>query len=252
MGKTFLNCEKPLLTAMLQYDNVEKTVGAIRNGLAEGAEAFGLQWESIPAELQTIDNFKKIISEMKDKPAYITNYRYSHNKGKTDEQLAEEMITLAENGGKLCDVMGDMFLRTEGELTMDPDAIQKQMEYIDKLHSKGAEVLMSSHVLKFASAEEVLKIAFEHKRRGADICKIVTGAETMEQQIENLRITNLLKNELGIPFLFLSGGECSIHRRLGMKLGCSLCLCVYEHYWGSTSTQPLLRTVKTIRDNIDF
>lgn len=50
----------------------------------------------------------------------------------------------------------------------------------------------------------------EHKRRGADISKIVTAAENMEQQIENLRITNLLKQELGIPFLFLSGGESTI------------------------------------------
>jgi hypothetical protein len=33
----------------------------------------------------------------------------------------------------------------------------------------------------------------------------------MEQQIENLRITDLLKRELEVPFLFLSGGECSLH-----------------------------------------
>ena len=39
--------------------------------------------------------------------------------------------------------------------------------------------------------------------RGADVSKIVTDANDMEQQIENLRITNLLKKELGIPFLLL-------------------------------------------------
>ena len=131
-------------------------------------------------------------------------------------------------------------------------AIDKQMKYIDSLHEKGAKVLMSSHVLKFNSAERVLEIAFEQKRRGADVVKIVTGAETMEEQIENLRITTLLKKELGIPFLFLSGGECSIHRRLGMKLGCSMCLCVYEHYSGSTPTQPLLKIAKKVRDDMGF
>ena len=74
----------------------------------------------------------------------------------------------------------------------------------------------------------------------------------MEQQIENLRITNLLKQELGAPFLFLSGGESTIHRRLGMKLGCCMSLCVYEHDSLSTASQPLLSTMKTIRDIIDF
>ena len=79
---------------------------------------------------------------------------------------------------------------------MDDGAIKKQMELIDKLHKCGAEVLMSSHVLKFTPAERVLEIAREHERRGADICKIVTGAENTEQQIENLRIINLLKENL--------------------------------------------------------
>ena len=111
---------------------------------------------------------------------------------------------------------------------------------------------MSSHLYKFAPAERVLEIALEQKRRGADIIKIVTGAESMEQQLENLRITHLLKRELGAPFLFLSGGECSLHRRLGMKLGCCMSLCVYEHDALSTETQPLLSTMKMVRDAIDF
>ena len=162
------------------------------------------------------------------------------------------MLVLAENGATLCDVMGDIFCKHPEELTDNPEAIEKQMKYIDKLHEKGVEVLMSSHVLKFTPAERVLEIALEQKRRGADVIKIVTGATTMEEQIENLRITNLLKNELGAPFLFLSGGECSVHRRLGMKLGCAMCLCVYEHYLGSTSTQPLLKIARKVRDDMGF
>ena len=98
----------------------------------------------------------------------------------------------------------------------------------------------------------MLEVALEQKRRGADVIKIVTGADTMEQQIENLRITDLLKRELGAPFLFLSGGKCKLHRRLGITLGCCMCLCVYEHDALSTPAQPLLSTMKTVRDFIDF
>jgi len=126
------------------------------------------------------------------------------------------------------------------------------MDLVDLLHQKGAEVLMSSHVRKYTPAERVLEIALEQKCRGADIIKIVTGAKSMEQQLENLRITDLLKRELGAPFLFLSNGVCSIHRRLGLQLGCCMALCVYEHDAHSTATQPLLSTMKKLRDDIDF
>ena len=182
----------------------------------------------------------------------MTYYRGKHNSVKTDEELAEGLVTLAESGATLCDVMGDIFCKHYEELTDNAEAIQKQMKLIDIIHQKGAEVLMSSHLYKFASAERVLEIAFEQKRRGADIVKIVTSADNMEEQVENLRITQLLKKELDVPFLFLSGGECTLHRRLGMKLGCCMALCVYEHDALSTPAQPLLSTMKTIRDSIDF
>ena len=252
MNKTFLNQSCPILTVMLQCETPETAIGRIRNANCLGADAFGLQVESLKPEFQNPDAFKRIFAEMKGKPSYVTNYRMANNSGKTDEELAEGLITLAQSGATLCDIMGDMFCKHPEELTDNKEAIKKQIELIDKIHGLGAEVLMSSHLYKFAPAERVLEIAFEQKNRGADIIKIVTGADNMEQQIENLRITNLLKRELGAPFLFLSGGESTIHRRLGMKLGCCMSLCVYEHDALSTASQPLLSIMKKIRDDIDF
>lgn len=252
MNKTFLNKEIPMLTVMLQCETPEVAIGRIRNANGLGADAFGLQVESLKREFQNPEVYKRLFAEMKGKPSYVTNYRMANNSGKTDEELAEGLIYLAENGATLVDVMGDMFCKHPEELTDNEDAIKKQIELIDKIHSLGAEVLMSSHLYKFAPAERVLEIAFEQKRRGADIIKIVTGAESMEQQLENLRITDLLKRELGAPFLFLSCGESSIHRRLSIKLGCCMSLCVYEHDALSTPMQPLLSTMKIIRDTIDF
>lgn len=252
MNKTFLNQNKPLLTVMLQCETPETAIGRIRNANGLGADAYGLQVESLKSEYHNPDTYKRIFAEMNGKPSYVTNYRGRSNEGKTDDELAAGLVVLAENGATLCDVMGDMFCRHPEELTEDEEAIQKQMQLIAKLHKAGAEVMMSSHILKFTPAERVLAVALEQKRRGADIIKIVTGAATMEQQIENLRITDLLKRELGAPFLFLSGGECTLHRRLGMKLGCCMALCVYEHDALSTPAQPLLSTMKTIEDIIDF
>ena len=252
MRRTFLNHDKPLLTVMLECETPEVIIGRVKNALCHGAEAFGLQTESLKEEYHNPETYKRIFAEMRDKPVYVTNYRTHHNTGKTDGELAEGLLELADCGATLCDVIGDLYDKQPDELAVDGEAIEKQIELIDELHRRGAEVLMSSHVRKYTSAERVLEIAFEQKRRGADIVKIVTGAETMEQQIENLRITHLLKKELGIPFLFLSCGESSIHRRLGMKLGCSMQLCVYEHDARSYVLQPLLSVSKAIRDELGF
>jgi 3-dehydroquinate dehydratase len=251
MGK-FLKNETPVLTVMLQCKTPEIAIGRIRNANQLGGEAYGLQVESLLPEYRNQENYKRIFDEMRGRPSYVTNYRSAYNAGKTDEQLAEDMLEVAKSGATLIDVMGDMFSKHPDELTDNKEAIKKQMGLIDDIHSIGGEVIMSSHILKYTPAERVLEVAFEQKRRGADIIKIVTGADTMEQQIENLRICDMLKRELGAPFLFLAGGECSILRRLGIKLGCCMCLCVYEHDAYSTPTQPLLSNMKIIRDNLDF
>lgn len=247
MKKTFLTYKKPLLTCMVQADNPDRIKELIDLSLPEGAEAFGMQFCRLKAAYQNEDTYKDLFAHA-NLPVYVTNYRTRENKGKSDDVLATELIALAECGATLCDVMGDFFDACDDELTTNEKAIKKQINLIDTLHKKGAEVLMSSHVLKFTPAERVLEIAHEHERRGADICKIVTGADNMEQQIENLRIINMLKENLKIPFLFLAGGECHIMRRIGGEIGCCMYLCVHEYDEYATKSQPLLRDVKIIRD----
>ena len=250
--RDFFQGRSDLLTVILQCENPDLAIGRIRNANCQGADAYGLQVESFKPEFQNPEVYQRVFAEGKGRPFYVTYYRKKHNTGKSDEELAEGLLTLAESGATLCDVIGDLYAPHPEELTDDAEAIEKQMALIEKLHERGAQVLMSSHILKYTPAERVLEVAAEQKRRGADVIKIVTGAKTMEEQIENLRITDLLKKELGAPFLFLSGGTCSLHRRLGLKLGCCMALCVYEHDAFSTASQPLLSTMKAIRDQIDF
>ncbi len=250
MKPTFLQYEKPLLVCMVQADNPDRIEELVKASIPEGAEAFGMQFEQMKPEYRNAKTYKELFALASPLPTYVTNYRSHQNKEKSDEVLAEELLELAECGATLCDVMGDYFDPCEGELSMDEDAVKKQMALIDALHEKGAEVLMSSHVLKFTPAERVLEIALAHQARGADIAKIVTGAEDMAQQIENLRIIYLLKENLKIPFLFLTGGECHISRRLGGTLGNCMSLCVHEHDVLATPSQPLLRNMKAIRELI--
>ena len=249
MKPSFLTYTKPILTTMIQTKDLLPGFVTMEKAIAEGTDAFGYQVCRLNPQFRTPETYKKIMEAAQGRPVYVTNYRYGYNEGVSDDELAEGLLQLADAGAALCDVMGDMFCKDPDELTMDETAIKKQLELIEKLHEKGADVIMSSHTYAFRSAERVLEIALEQQKRGADIVKIVTGADNMAQQIENLRITELLKRELKVPFLFLSVGECSLHRRIGPMLGSCMWLCVQEHDELSTPAQPLLHKVKAIRDN---
>lgn len=251
MKYSFVNANKPLYTLMIQKRTTAEILDVIEKGKNAGADAFGIQFcQMLPSE-RTRDNYRRIFDACGDFPTYVTNYRCKQNEGKSDETLCAELLELVECGATLVDVMGDMFCRTEGELTDNRDAIEKQKEFIDKVHKAGGEVLMSSHVLKYTDAERCLEIAKSHKDRGADISKIVTFANNNAEQIENLRIIDKLKNELGLPFLFLCGGHCEAVRRLGALLGCCMWLCVYEHDELSTHSQPRIDKLKAVIENFN-
>ncbi len=250
----FLKTEKPIITTMIQTEEPTDAISTVRNAVFDGTDALGFQVDQLRAEYQNTETLKTIFAHAGNRLIYLTNYRNNQNEGKSDGTIAEELRAYAGFGkGFLLDVMGDLFDPVPGELTDNPVAIKKQKKLIADIHDKGAKVLMSSHVLKFTSAEQVLEIAREQQRRGADVAKIVTGAESDEEEFENLRITRLLKKELDIPFLFLSvGSHCRLHRMLSPIFGSCMYLCVYEHNALSTKAQPLLRAVKKVLDNFDY
>jgi 3-dehydroquinate dehydratase type I len=247
--RTFLIKDEPMIVSMVQAYTPERVEELMDRSLEQGAEAFGMQFCRMRKEYRTPDTYKRLFSKAGDIPTYVTNYRQGENEGKCDGQLAEELCELADYGATLCDVMGDMFDKQDDEMARSPEAIEKQIKLIERIHSAGAQVLMSSHIFKFTPAARVLEIALEQQRRGADICKMVVGADSMEQQLENLRIVTMLKEKLDIPFLFLSSGETRILRRMGGELGCCMYLCVCERDELATPAQPLVSCVRAILED---
>lgn len=246
----FFDNDKATLTTMILARTPERMKELMDKSIPEGAEAFGMQLERLDSKYRTEEVYRDLFTYAKGIPTYATNYRIEGNEGKSDDVLAEELVQIAECGAELCDMMGDYFDPQPCELTENEEAIAKQMKLIERLHEKGAKVLMSSHILKYTPAERVLEIALEYQRRGADICKLVTGADTMEEQIENLKIVDMLKQKLDIPFLFLCVGECGLLRRVGGELGCCMYLCVHEYDDCAAPHQPLLKDMVMIRDTI--
>ena len=252
MKPTFLQYEKPLLTTILQCRYPEVARYRIARALEEGAEAFGLQTESLLPEYRNEETIRELFAAMEGRPIYVTCYRQNKKSDEEDELLGQQILHMADWGATLCDVMGDLYCKHPDELTEDPVAVEKQMWLIEKLHEKGAEVLISSHFYRFAPAQRVLEVALEQQRRGADVAKVVISADSNEELLESFLALKLLKENLKIPFLFLASGSYGgLTRRIGANLGSCMYLCVYEHDEYSTKAQPLLRNVKAIRDNME-
>ncbi len=255
MKPTFLQYDRPLLTAMIQCETPTECIRKIRASLADGAEALGVQLCKLKQEYRTPEDLRAIFAACEDKPIYITSYRCGSSVDLTDEECADLLLLGLDCGATLCDVMGNLFDRdtTYLELTHSPTAIQKQKELIAEIHRRGGEVLMSSHTLEVLSVEETLTIAAEHRARGADIVKIVNRTDKSTELPLCIHTIQELHRTLDRPFLYLVNGPCHpFVRQIGPSLGVCMYLCVHEHGPLDTLEQPILRSLKAARENLKF
>jgi len=249
----FKKNDKPLLTCMIQEESLDECIQIVKNGIYDGAEAFGFQICRLKPEFRTEECYNNIFNSMGNRPIYITNYHSGYSEFLTDEERIKQSITALKCGANLIDIPGNFFSKDTFEMTYEKEAIKKQKTLIEEIHSLGGKVLISTHVYHYLSEDEVLKIALEQQNRGADVVKIVTGSDSEKELTSNLDITRILKEKLDVPFLFLSvGNYCKIHRVIGPMLGCCMWLCAptYDKY--STKNQPLLRSTSELIRNFDY
>lgn len=247
MKKTYAGQKAPFLTVMVQANTADEVIALEKRAIAAGAEALGIQTCRFPEEEKNIATYRRIFEAAGDLPTYVTHYRVKQNEGKSDEELARGMLEIAEAGATIVDVMGDLFAPHPDELTEDPEAVEKQVELIEKLHARGAEVLMSSHTHKYMSAERILDIALAQESRGADVVKIVVNAGSRAEEAEVMRAATLLERTLKVPFMLLCGGSHHVLRRVGPYFGSCTWLTVLEYDACATKSQPLLADIQEIR-----
>ncbi|MBR7133135.1 MAG: type I 3-dehydroquinate dehydratase [Clostridia bacterium] len=251
MKPSFLNSEQPLVTAMIQCSTPNECISKIEKSIKAGAEAIGIQAEKLKPEYRTTENLRKIFSACRSLPIYVTSYRSGYSENYTDDQCAELLLKCLDAGATLFDVMGDLYDRSpQYELTTNPVAIEKQKTLIDKIHSLGGEVLMSSHTFKSTTVEENLMIAKGQTERGADIIKIVNCAESIDEVPEYLEAILKIKAMTSKKLLFLVSGNGRIIRYIGPSFGVCMYLCVESYGSLDTPDQPLIRNIIDIRKNI--
>ena len=221
--KSFLHCNRPLITTLLFSSSVDGLLKEIANAIAQGTDAFGLQIERVKKEIRTEENFIKLISAMQDKPCYVTCYKRGDVEEESDEERCGYILLALKCGAVLADVRADLFDARDGEFSLNKTAVKRQKEFVKQIHDMGKEVVISSHTVyggkfKFLPKEQVLKIALEQQRRGADIAKIVTNADTEEELLENFETIICLKQKVEIPTIFLCNGEKCLRHRMGCGL----------------------------------
>lgn len=242
----------PYITTMIQTPTPDEFIAAARNAVCGGADAIGFQLCQLKKEYRTEENYRNMFAYVGDRPIYITNYDRGFSEGDSDDELVDGLKLALECGADLADIPGDMFHKEKYQLTRDKIAIEKQMRLIDEIHSMGKQVLMSSHIFEFRSIDDLTEIANEQIKRGADVVKIVAASNTEDELLENLKSESELKRRIKKPFLFLSTGlHCKKHRMLGPYFGSCMWLTVYEYGAIDNKEQPLLKSVKAVRDNFD-
>lgn len=244
---------RPTITAMVQARTPERTIELIKKGLDGGADAFGIQLETLEKKYHNAEAISKMIIAGKGKPFYLTHYRYGSNEGMTDYEIAEVLVSLADFDNVIIDVMGDIFDQCEYQITYNEVAVEKQKTLIKKIQAKGAKVLMSSHTNCYLPADEVFKIAAAQQSRGVDISKVVTMANSETEQLNNFSTSALVAQKMSIPTLFLCAGtDIYRHRRMAPFISNnSMYLCVVEYDDLATPAQPLLSQVKKLVDALN-
>lgn len=244
----FLDTAYPRLTALITEADADAVIARIKETAKQGAEAYCVLMNRLPPQDKTPERMKRILDVMEGCPSYIANYiRNNSEPNLTDDDLAEQLLQIAELGVDLIDVRTDMFCRTPNEVTRDPAAVQKQKALISELHRMGTQALMSTHIWEYQSPERVLEIAMLQQERGVDISKIVTYVQSPKECDDAFRTNLLLKERLNIPFLFLcNGSHCRDHRLLSPVFGSCMYLC--RENTNSGTSQPTLEAARAIRE----
>ncbi len=252
MKRSFLNQPHPMVTSLFSGQTPQELIAEARNSEFDGANGIAIELRDLKPEFRNRESLKAIIDSVA-LPFMFCFYRNDTQQNLDDDARQEILLAAADAGASIIDVMGDLYDPSPMELTRNAAAIDKQKRLIDRIHAKGADVVISSHMQCARTAEQVLEHLLEVKSRGADVVKIVTTVNSDAELTEAFRTTMLLKRELPGQFIHLCNGAFSRpHRFLGPALGVSIFFAVtrYESRYGMT--QPTIRAMRAVLDNLHW
>ncbi len=238
------------VSAILGAATPEDVISKYRAAESDGADSAALELRFLKPEFRNLESLQRIIHAT-SLPTMAVMYRNDCFQELVEDAPRQKlMLTAAEAGAAVIDVMGDLYSPSPDENTHDPAAISRQKELIGEIHARGALALMSSHPKRFMRAEEVLAQLEDFQERGADIVKIVTKADTPEEYLETLRGTVTAYQHLKVPFVHISNGAFGrLHRMHGLSLGVAITFAVHDYYTDARFFQPTIRDFRQVMEH---
>ncbi len=253
MRFSFLDRPYPVIAGIMAGQTPQELIATSKNSEFDGAQGIAIDLSHLKPEFRNTESLKTVIDSVQ---LPFMFYFYRNDKWgelRDDEKRQPVLLAAADAGASMIDVMGDLYDPSPMEITHNQEAIDKQKRLIDEIHARGADVVMSSHMSCSRTTEQVIEHLREMESRGPDVVKIVTVVNTDEELGEAFRTTMALKRELNTPFIHLCNGAFSqLHRFIGPTLGVSILFAVdrYDARYGMT--QPTIRAMKAVLDNIHW
>ena len=246
MKKRFSASNTPLLAGVVKERTPEDAIKKIRYFEENGATAIDLHLSCLENEYKGVDEIKKIV-DCTHLSILGLNYsrRYDWTEiEETEEERAELLFKGLEAGISAVDLLGysfdlnsrfkfvgeDKYSFTKNnplEIVTDLKVIERQKEFIQRVHGMGKEVLLSTHPDIPMNGDQVIDLALFLAERNPDIIKIVTRCNTEEELVEAFDTMQRLKKlNLRQKISFHCCGEMGGTTRLiNPLLGSYMCFC---------------------------
>lgn len=258
----------PAIAGVIREENITAAIAEIKNCMYDGADMIDLHLSCL--ENDDVETLRRIVCSSK-LPILALNYNSTvhwRDCGLTEEERIDSFLRAVEAGVAGVDMQGytfhapsrdgfygeDKYSFTKGnpkEVVTDEAIIAKQCEFIENIHSKGAEVLLSCHPGIAMNSTQVVELALFLEKRNPDIIKIVTAATNEDEMLESIKTMLLLKKEVKTPVSYHANGKFGgLTRVVNPALGGQIAFCVDRFSESSTMEQLDLKTAKTIIDNI--
>lgn len=258
----------PALAGVVREKSIRGAIAEIKNCKYDGATMIDLHMSCL--EDTSVESLKKIISSSA-LPVLALNYNSTYtweNAGFSEEERVASFLRAVEAGAAGIDMQGytyhlpsksgfcgvDKYSFTKGdpkEIVTDETVISMQCELIEKVHSMGAEVLLSCHPGIVMNCEQVVELALFLEKRNPDIIKIVTKAENEDDLTESIKTMMMLKKEIKTPISYHTNGKAGmLSRIINPLLGGQIAFCVDRYNEGSTMEQIDLKTAAAVVENM--
>ena len=254
----------PAIAGVIREKNARSAIAEIKNCMYDGADMIDLHLSCL--ETNDVSTLRTIVISSK-LPILALNYNRTVNWedcGLTEKERVESFLRAVEAGAAGVDMQGytfhapskkefcgeDQYSFTKGnpkEVVTDPVIISKQSEFIETVHSKGAEVLLSCHPGIAMNRTQVVELALFLEKRNPDIIKIVTSATNEDEMLESIKTILLLRKEVKTPVSYHANGNFGgLTRIVNPALGGQIAFCVDRFSESSTMEQLDLKTAKTV------